>query len=122
MAARGRDEAEPRCFAGGVHARRAACRRDPVKLALLLIALAACGDNETCTLDGAMCKKLSYYGLFDDIATQQPAAGVTPYDLETPLFSDYTTKRRFLVLPPGVTATWSDQEAFDLPVGSVLVK
>ncbi|MEO6774316.1 MAG: SO2930 family diheme c-type cytochrome [Kofleriaceae bacterium] len=91
-------------------------------LLLLLVVGAGCGDNDTCTLEGPMCKQLSYYGLFDDIATQQPAAGVTPYDLETPLFSDYTTKHRFLVLPPGTTATWSDRDALDLPVGTVLVK
>ena len=89
---------------------------------LLILALSGCGDNDACSLDGAMCTKLSYYGLFDDIAMQQPAAGVTPYELETPLFSDYTTKHRFLALPPGVTATWSDRDAFDLPVGTVLVK
>jgi uncharacterized repeat protein (TIGR03806 family) len=69
-----------------------------------------------------MCHKLSYYGFFADIARQEPADGVTPYALETPLFSDYTTKRRFFVLPPGTSASWSDDDAFDLPTGSVLVK
>ena len=94
----------------------------PTLSAACILALSGCGDNDACSLDGAMCTKLSYYGLFDDIATQQPAAGVTPYELETPLFSDYTTKHRFLALPPGLTATWSDRDAFDLPVGTVLVK
>jgi len=94
-----------------------------VRLVLaVLVVVAAGGDNDECSLDGAMCKRLSYYGFFDDIAAQQPAAGVVPYQLETPLFSDYTTKDRFIVLPPGGTATWSDTNAFDLPVGSVLVK
>ncbi|MEO8843593.1 MAG: SO2930 family diheme c-type cytochrome [Kofleriaceae bacterium] len=91
-------------------------------LAVIAGSGAGCGDNSTCDLDGAMCERLSYYDLFDDIATQQPAAGVTPYELETPLFSDYTTKQRFFVLPAGTTATWSDDDAFELPVGSVLVK
>jgi uncharacterized repeat protein (TIGR03806 family) len=91
-------------------------------IALVVGGLAGCGDNSTCELDGTMCKRLSYYGLFDDIASQQPAAGVTPYELETPLFSDYTVKNRFFVLPAGTTAQWSDHDAFELPVGSALVK
>jgi uncharacterized repeat protein (TIGR03806 family) len=97
-----------------------------VRGALLVVALAACGDNttqEVCgTGTGVMCEKLSSWSLFDDLATQAPAAGVVPYDVNTPLFSDYTTKRRFFVLPPGGAATWSDTDAFDLPSGSVLVK
>ena len=100
---RSRDATKPSldAVADGVHARAAARRRDSSEArAARSLALAACGDNDACTLDGAMCEQLSYYGLFDDIATQQPAAGVTPYDLKTPLFSDYTTKHRFLALPP----------------------
>ncbi|MEO8553189.1 MAG: hypothetical protein ABI678_24620, partial [Kofleriaceae bacterium] len=93
-----------------------------MKRLVFLAALAACGDNEVCDPAGEMCRKLSYYEFFDDIASQQPAAGVTPYTIETPLFSDYTTKRRFFVLPPGTSATWSDRDAFELPTGSVLVK
>lgn len=97
-----------------------------VKSALLLLALVACGDNDTQEVCGAangvMCQRLSSWNLFDDIATQAPAAGVMPYQINTPLFSDYATKLRFLVLPPGGVATWSDTDAFDLPTGSVLVK
>src|SRR5262245_6186858 len=46
-------------------------------------------------------EKLSAFGLFRDAATQQPAKGVMPYDVNTPLFSDYTAKYRFVKLPPG---------------------
>jgi len=97
-----------------------------VRRVLLLAALAACGDNDTPEVCGAqngvMCQRLSSWQLFDDIAAQTPAAGVMPYDINTPLFSDYATKQRFLVLPPGGVATWSDADAFELPAGSVLVK
>ena len=93
---------------------------------VLLIALAACGGDdggaEVCNLDGPMCKKLSSWELFDDIATQRPAAGVIGYDLNTPLFSDYATKDRFVRVPDGTPAHWSAEDALDLPVGSVLVK
>jgi uncharacterized repeat protein (TIGR03806 family) len=95
--------------------------RRAVGLALGL-ALAACGDNARCDPDDVRCTRLSYYGFFDDVAHQVPAAGVIPYDVNTPLFSDYTTKDRYLYLPPGTVASWSDGDAFDLPVGAVLIK
>jgi uncharacterized repeat protein (TIGR03806 family) len=95
-----------------------------VNRAAVLVLVAACGGggDEVCALDGKMCSHLSSWQLFDDIAAQTPAAGVIPYDLTTPLFSDYTTKDRFVRLPPGATATWSVDDPLGLPVGSVLVK
>lgn len=66
--------------------------------------------------------RLSAYGFFrGQAAEQQPAPGVIPYDVNTPLFSDYTTKHRFVKLPRG-TARYSADEVFDLPVGTQLVK
>ncbi len=95
-----------------------------MKLLAAVLLLAACGgdDSEQCTADGPMCERLSSWQLFDDIKAQRPAAGVIPYDLNTPLFSDYTIKDRFIRVPEGMAATWSDDNAFDLPVGSVMVK
>ena len=55
-------------------------------------------------------------------ATQEPADGVIPYDLNSPLFSDYTAKYRFVKLPPGTSAKYSADEAFDFPVGTVIAK
>ncbi|MEM8755532.1 MAG: SO2930 family diheme c-type cytochrome, partial [Pseudomonadota bacterium] len=51
---------------------------------------------------------------------QKPAAGVVPYDLATPLFTDHAEKLRF-VYAPG-PAEWSEDEAFEFPVGTALVK
>ena len=45
-----------------------------------------------------------------------------PYDVNTPLFSDYATKDRFLWLPPATTIAWSQDDALGLPVGAVLIK
>ncbi|MFT3693490.1 MAG: SO2930 family diheme c-type cytochrome [Kofleriaceae bacterium] len=89
---------------------------------VLFALLAACGDNHECSLDGPMCDRLSDYGFFADIATQTPAPGVTPYELDTPLFSDYATKQRFIYLPTGSQMQWSDDDAFDLPYGAALIK
>lgn len=65
---------------------------------------------------------LSEFGLFDDLHGQKPAAGVLPYSLTTALFSDHATKLRFVYVPEGVAAQYDPVEAFEFPVGSVLVK
>jgi uncharacterized repeat protein (TIGR03806 family) len=67
--------------------------------------------------------QLSAYGLFHgNGASQEPVDGVVAYDVNTPLFSDYALKYRFVRLPPGTAAKYRDPEAFDFPVGTVLVK
>jgi uncharacterized repeat protein (TIGR03806 family) len=65
---------------------------------------------------------LSAYNLFRDVARQVPNAGLIPYVINTPLFSDYAEKHRFFYLPPGAQATYNSERALELPVGSVLVK
>lgn len=96
------------------------------KSTLFVIALVACGDNNTTTpcdrTSEEFCERLSDYGLFDDIPTQTPAAGVIPYDLNTPLFSDYTVKQRFFALPDGEAMTWADPGAFTVPTGTIVIK
>ncbi|HVV86163.1 MAG TPA: SO2930 family diheme c-type cytochrome [Kofleriaceae bacterium] len=71
--------------------------------------------------------KLSAYNLF----AWDPASGFTfnetggrivPYDLNTPLFSDHALKQRAIYVPPGAAATYDPELAFDLPVGSVVIK
>jgi uncharacterized repeat protein (TIGR03806 family) len=51
-----------------------------------------------------------------------PVAGVTPYTLNTPLFSDYAVKRRTVWMPSGGSATYSDTDVFDFPDGTVFTK
>jgi parallel beta-helix repeat protein len=68
-------------------------------------------------------KRLSDYGLFKgNGSTQEPVAGVIPYDVNTALFSDYTSKHRFVKLPEGSSAAYSENDAFDFPVGSLVAK
>lgn len=45
-----------------------------------------------------------------------------PYDLATPLFSDYALKLRTVTLPEGSAARYDAQDSFDFPVGTVLSK
>lgn len=66
---------------------------------------------------------LSAWGLFRGTGwTLEPNASVIPYELNTPLFSDYAEKYRTLWVPPGQVATYRDAEVFDLPVGTILSK
>ena len=66
---------------------------------------------------------LTEYGLFQgEIAQQQPAEGVVRYELNTPLFSDYTNKYRFIRLPPGTQIGYREDDVFEFPVGTVIAK
>lgn len=68
-------------------------------------------------------EKLSDYGLFTgELKNHTPAENVIPYDLNTPLFSDYAYKLRFVKIPGGRTATYSPDEVFDFPEGTILSK
>ena len=51
-----------------------------------------------------------------------PNTDVVPYDLNTPLFSDYAHKFRTLWMPKGTAAKYDAEGAFDFPVGTVLTK
>jgi uncharacterized repeat protein (TIGR03806 family) len=68
-------------------------------------------------------ERLSEYGLFlGNGSTQEPAEGVVPYDINSPLFSDYALKYRFVRLPPGTSARYDSGEVFAFPVGTVIAK
>lgn len=86
--------------------------------------VAACGGDADAPCDpaGPMCAHLSSYHLFDDLATQTPASDVVPYALATPLFSDYTTKDRFVRVPPEGSLAWQDTDVFRAPVGTIVAK
>lgn len=88
------------------------------------------------------CPRLDQYGLFADAQdpTRSPVAPGVPFDLNTPLFSDYAVKYRFLFLPRDASgtpqkATYMDAEGCDtiniydcynatlgFPVGTVFAK
>lgn len=66
---------------------------------------------------------LSEYAFFEgNLADLQPAAHVVPYELNTPLFSDYAHKKRFIYFPEGASANYREKEVLDFPVGTVLIK
>ena len=65
---------------------------------------------------------LSAYGFFADIAAQKPGSGVTPYRLNTPLWSDGAEKLRFVYVPAAAKAVADGPGLLQLPVGSALIK
>lgn len=67
--------------------------------------------------------KLSEYNFFlGDISNLTPAERVIPYELITPLFSDYAIKPRFIFIPEGESITYEEDMAFTFPTGAVLIK
>lgn len=68
--------------------------------------------------------KLSDYNLFQGKMSEQvPAAGVLHYDLNSPLFSDYTTKYRFIKLPPGTSMKFiSNDDPLEFPHNTIIAK
>ena len=56
------------------------------------------------------------------MTTQDPSKGVLPYELITPLFSDYADKLRFIYLPNNQIAEHRPNKVFDFPDGTVLIK
>ena len=68
-------------------------------------------------------EKLSDYQFFEGNGSEQkPTKGVLPYSLNTPLFSDYAEKLRFVKLPDNQTVAYNDTEVLDFPVGSTIIK
>ena len=66
---------------------------------------------------------LSEYGLFTGrMADHIPAKNVHRYELNTPLFSDYTNKYRFFRIPPGQQIKYAERGTIQFPVGSVISK
>jgi uncharacterized repeat protein (TIGR03806 family) len=108
----------------------------------LLAAAAACGGDDgdddgggvdltlpvNVVLDGPAPQRLSEWNLFAwDAATgtvdwNDTGARMVPYDLNSALFSDFALKQRALYVAPGASATFDPELAFELPVGSVIVK
>ena len=67
---------------------------------------------------------LSDYNFFDGaMADQLPVYGVLPYKPISTLFTDYALKKRFIWMPDGAQANFTESyELLDMPVGTILIK
>lgn len=92
----------------------------------LALALAACGDRGGGPVQffaEGQPQKLSDWRLLERDGTRLSLnTGVVPYDLNTPLFTDYAHKLRTIWMPQGKAAKYQDYEAFDFPVGTIISK
>ncbi|HNR77343.1 MAG TPA: SO2930 family diheme c-type cytochrome [Parvularculaceae bacterium] len=96
-------------------------------VALLLLAIAACAREEAPSSpvfhEEGYPATLSEWRLMSvEAGTLSLAPGVTPYDLATPLFTDYALKLRTITLPAGESAVYDDNDVFDMPVGTIISK
>lgn len=80
------------------------------------------GVNDAAITSEGWPARLSDYGFFADLKARTPAPRLMPYDLETPLFSDYAEKERYIYLPAGTQAKYDADKPLDLPIGAALVK
>jgi uncharacterized repeat protein (TIGR03806 family) len=93
-------------------------------IAIVLLAASACHRAPRTGVDftGDFPERLSEWHLLQQRDGKiAPNQGVTPYDLNSPLFSDYAHKLRTIVLPPGTSVRYGD-DAFEFPVGTVISK
>ena len=69
-------------------------------------------------------QNLSDYNFFKTpLKTLQPETGVLPYELINQLFTDYSTKERFVWMPAGVKSVYNaNDKLLDFPVGTILIK
>ncbi|MBC7172459.1 MAG: hypothetical protein H5U40_08545, partial [Polyangiaceae bacterium] len=106
-----------------------------LSLSALVFAFVACGGGGDAggvdlsrpvnvDLDSPPPERLSTWNLFSWSTDEGFAFNerVVPYDMNTPLFSDYALKQRAIYLPEGAAAVFDPVEAFDFPIGTVLIK
>jgi uncharacterized repeat protein (TIGR03806 family) len=78
--------------------------------------------NDAAIQSGVNPATLADFGFFADATKQVPIKGVTPYRLNTPLWSDGAEKLRFVYVPAGQQAAADGEGLLKLPVGSALIK
>jgi len=97
---------------------------------ILAATLAGCGGEPTkqepnppVSTASIPYETLSEYKFFvGNLANIEPAAGVIPYDVVSPLWSDGALKQRFLVLPEGEKITFGADETWQFPNGTIIIK
>jgi len=97
-----------------------------LSIGCLLALMGACGGTPTSVQHfaaSAYPAHLSDWGVLDLTSERlTPSKGFMPYDLNTPLFSDYAHKLRAVWLPPETQAHYSPDDVFDFPVGTIISK
>ena len=81
------------------------------------------GDGIQLDISQKPFERLSQYQFFiGEMKNLQPNERVLPYDLNSPLFTDYAEKSRFVWMPENTAAEYREDRAFAFPAGAVLIK
>jgi len=72
--------------------------------------------------DGELPEQLSETGLFTNLSSLTPAAGLIEYRINQPFWSDGATKRRWIGIPDGERIDFSGTGPWGFPTGTVIVK
>ena len=68
-------------------------------------------------------EQLSAYGFFKgELSKLEPETNVYPYDINTPLFSNYALKERFVYLPDATKMRFEENGPMRFEDGSILIK
>lgn len=67
-------------------------------------------------------RTLAEFGFFTDAAGRVPAARVTPYELNVPLWSDGADKLRYIYLPEGTRLEADGEGLLKFPIGAAIIK
>lgn len=108
-------------------ARNRVARVTPIRALILTAVLTGCGGERAATVTfhdaSRYPQQLSAWGVISRVGNSlQPGKGVLPYDLATPLFTDYAQKLRTVWMPPGASARYSNDDVFAFPVGTIIAK
>jgi uncharacterized repeat protein (TIGR03806 family) len=94
-------------------------------LCLAALTLGACARAPASVhffAEGRPVKLSDWRVVYADAGSLSLNSGVVPYDLNTPLFSDYAHKLRTVWMPPGMAAKYDASDSFDFPVGTIISK
>src|ERR1700744_2666716 len=90
--------------------------------ALALVACSRTAQPVHFFAEGRPAKLSDWQVVYTDGGNLALNEGVVPYDLNTPLFSDYAHKLRTIWMPRGTGAKYSADGSFDFPVGTIISK
>lgn len=78
--------------------------------------------NDAAVLGAEFPRTLGAFRFFADGPRQEPGGNVTPYALNTPLWSDGADKLRFIYLPEGTRMTAEGDGLLQFPLGAAIIK
>jgi uncharacterized repeat protein (TIGR03806 family) len=67
-------------------------------------------------------KLLSETGIFASLRSLEPVAGIVPYEVNSPLWSDGASKRRWMALPENRQIGFSARGDWSFPAGTLFIK